>query len=140
MFANFLKITFLFSVIIFSCNFSKNSEKKNPAQFQFESLSHDFGTIKRGEQVSHTFYFKNVGGEDLKIYSATGTCGCTIPKYDSQPIEAGKEGSIEVTFDSYGFTGNQHKTLIIKANTKPDSVVLSISAVVLLDVPLQKNY
>src|SRR5210317_1516758 len=46
---------------------------------EFETTSHDFGSIVQGEKVAHKFKFKNTGGADLIISDATATCGCTVP-------------------------------------------------------------
>ena len=36
-----------------------------------ESLTHDFGEIKPGAPISHSFKIKNTGSADLKIYSVS---------------------------------------------------------------------
>jgi hypothetical protein len=95
--------------------------------FQFSEESHDFGTIIQGKKVSYAFTFKNSGKSDLVIRSANGSCGCTIPEYPKEPVAPGKEGVINVTFDSEGKEGKQNKTVTIIANTIPNSKVLTIT-------------
>ena len=70
----------------------------------------DFGTITQGEVVSHFFKFKNTGKSNLIITDAHGSCGCTVPKWQKEPIKPGDSGVIEVTFDSFGKSGAQKKT------------------------------
>ena len=36
-----------------------------------ESLTHDFGEIKSGVPISHSFKIKNTGSAELKIYSVS---------------------------------------------------------------------
>ncbi len=94
---------------------------------EFNELVHDFGVIIQGEKVSYTYKFKNTGGSDLILSSVKATCGCTVPKYDKEPIPPGGEGEIEVVFDSSGRKGKQHKTIVVLANTQPNKIELSFT-------------
>ncbi len=60
-------------------------------ELEFNSYEHDFGKVVEGEKVSYTFTFENKGKSDLVISSATTSCGCTIPKYDTQTYTSGKK-------------------------------------------------
>jgi hypothetical protein len=106
--------------------------KGNVPVFQFEQESHEFGSITQGEKISYAFKFKNTGKGDLVISSASGSCGCTIPEYSKDPIAPGKEGVINVTFNSEGKEGKQNKTVTIIANTIPNTKVLTITGDVLV--------
>ena len=53
----------------------------NVAKMEFEELIHDFGEVKEGEIVKHTFKFVNSGRIPLIINDAHSTCGCTIPDW-----------------------------------------------------------
>ncbi len=142
-----LLFIFLITIVVFSCknNNSENNDEINtdivnnpitannndtsslPA-FKFKNTEHDFGIIIQGEKVSYTYKFKNTGGSNLIISSAHASCGCTIPKYTKTPVAPGKEGEIEVIFDSSGRNGMQHKTVTIMANTQPSEVEISFTA------------
>ena len=141
------------SIFLFSCNHSDKSNSdipenalnpdamSNPATasenngesesllpvFQFAEEEFDFGSITEGESVSHAFKFKNTGKSDLLISSASGSCGCTVPEWPKDPIPPGKEGVVNVRFNSEGKSGMQHKTITLVANTIPNSKVLTIS-------------
>jgi|GEM_PF-401567 len=95
---------------------------------EFEKTIHDFGTLKSGESVSYTFKFKNTGQKPLLISNAKGSCGCTVPKYPKHPIPPGGKGEIQVTFNSKGKKGKQHKSVTLTANTSPESTRLYIKA------------
>ena len=99
--------------------------------FEFEEEVNDFGNITQGEVISSTFRFKNVGKSDLIISSAQGSCGCTVPEWPKEPIKPGKEGEIEVTFNSTGKQGMQNKTITLVANTIPNTKVIAIKGEVL---------
>lgn len=94
---------------------------------QFEQTDYDFGTVKEGEKVKHTYKFKNTGNEPLVISSAKGSCGCTVPKWPSEPIPPGGSGQIDVEFDSKGKPGKQTKRVTVTANTVPAQSFLNIS-------------
>jgi hypothetical protein len=103
-------------------------------KFYFAETSHHFGEITAGEKVSYVFKFKNVGGSQLIIALAKGSCGCTVPEYSKNPVQPGEEGEIKVTFDSNGRSGMESKTVTILANTVPATKVLTISAEVIQPV------
>ena len=100
----------------------------NAPAIRFETTEYDFGKVLQGEQVSHTFKFKNVGDAPLIISSIEKTCGCTTPDFSSKPIKPGESGKITVTYDSKGHKGFQNKRLIVNANTKPAETILRIKA------------
>ncbi|MFL5765524.1 MAG: DUF1573 domain-containing protein [Bacteroidia bacterium] len=103
-----------------------------PAMIFAEEL-HDFGKITQGEVVSWSFRFRNVGGSDLVISAATGSCGCTIPSYPKGAIKPGEESQIDVKFDSGGKSGMVKKTVTLTTNCSPSTKVITIQATV--DVP-----
>lgn len=100
------------------------------AKFEFEQTEYDFGTVKEGEVVTHTFKFKNVGESPLVIQNASATCGCTVPDYSRKPIAVGETGEVQVKFNSQGRVGTQAKNVTITANTKPATTTVKIKGVV----------
>lgn len=103
------------------------SESGTPV-FTFEEESYDFGTIEEGAVAEHDFVFTNTGDAPLIITNAQGSCGCTVPNPPKEPIAPGEQGTIHVSFNSNGRTGNQQKTVTLNANTVPNTKVLKISA------------
>jgi len=100
-------------------------------QIAVEEKVHQFGTITQGDVVEHTFMFKNIGTEPLKILSARGSCGCTVPKYSKDEIAPGKEGEVLVRFNSAGKLGNQNKTVTLMTNSVDEKpMILTIRGVV----------
>ncbi len=102
------------------------ADTTNVPKFSFQEEVYEFGDITQGEKVTHSFKFKNTGKTDLVITSAQGSCGCTVPSYPKNPIAPGAENVIEVSFDSNGKKGNQHKTVTLVANTYPSTTVIAI--------------
>jgi hypothetical protein len=130
-FSSLVMITLLFS----QCG---NDGRKNSsgiaasdtgiAKIVFREYEHDFGKVAEGEKVGYVFKFDNMGTADLVIASATTSCGCTVPEYDSKPVAPGGNGSLEVVFDTSGRNGMQTKTITVKSNARPAVVLLKITA------------
>ncbi len=98
----------------------------NAPVITFQEQEYDFGTIKQGEVVNHTFKFTNTGKSPLIIESATASCGCTVPQPPTEPIAPGESSQIEVTFNSTGKMGQQYPTITVRANTQPNIVKVSM--------------
>ena len=82
----------------------------------FSEKLYDFGVIAQGDTVEHTFVFENKGIKPLKILSARGSCGCTVPGYSKEEIAPGKKGKVFVRFNSVGKSGQQNKTVTLVTN------------------------
>lgn len=103
----------------------------NPTEISFEQMSYDFGTVKDGEMVHHTYKFKNTGDQNLVLINVTGSCGCTVPEdWPQYPIAPGETGEIKVVFNSSGRVGNVVKNVRVEANTDPTMSVLTLTGVV----------
>jgi hypothetical protein len=103
--------------------------KGNPdqlAEISFEETQFNFGEIIQGQVVETDFVFNNTGKNDLVIYDAKGSCGCTVPEYPKEPIKPGASNKIHVKFDSTGKEGHQTKTVTLTCNTQPNQVTLQI--------------
>ncbi|MCJ8166845.1 DUF1573 domain-containing protein [Pontibacter sp. E15-1] len=98
----------------------------NAPVITFQEQEYDFGTIKQGDVVNHTFKFTNTGKSPLIIESATASCGCTVPQPPTEPIAPGESSQIEVKFNSAGKMGQQYPTVTVRANTQPNIVKVSL--------------
>ena len=110
---------------------SKSADGTNNSSLpdiKFEEETHDFGRITQGEKVTTAFKFKNTGGANLIISSATGSCGCTIPDYPKKPILPGEEAVINVVFSSEGKSGIVEKSVTLVTNCEPSTKIIYIKA------------
>jgi len=89
---------------------------------------YDFGNIKQGETVSHTFFIKNEGPGNLIIRDAIPSCGCTTPRYSREPVAPGDHAQVEVLFNSEGWSGSQVKQVTLKLNTENEHSTVTIRA------------
>ncbi|QCR24082.1 DUF1573 domain-containing protein [Pontibacter sp. SGAir0037] len=92
----------------------------NAPVIEFKETEYDFGTIKQGEVVEHTFEFTNTGKSPLIIESTSAPCGCTVPEHTEEPIAPGQTGKVKVRFNSSGKMGQQSPIVTVRANTEPN--------------------
>jgi hypothetical protein len=111
-----------------SVNSASNKNSAGTSEIIFREYQHDFGKVAEGEKVSYTFTFDNKGTANLILSSATTTCGCTVPKYDTKPVPPEANGNLEVVFDTSGRNGMQTKTITVKSNARTPVVLLKITA------------
>jgi hypothetical protein len=125
----------LVSVIFMSTGCSQSPDTANKSKdapyIEFAELTHDFGTIIQGGDGNYEFVFKNTGKEPLIINNVRSSCGCTTPKWSSEPIKKGEKSSIQVGYNTrivgsftktitvYSNASNSVVTLTIKGNVKP---------------------
>lgn len=104
-------------------------ENPNAPDAVFVNEVLDYGTIEYDSDGTREFKFKNSGKEPLIIYSATGSCGCTVPTAPKEPILPGKEGVIKVHYDTKR-VGSFEKTVTVASNGKTPSKTLKIKGTV----------
>ncbi|PJJ48415.1 DUF1573 domain-containing protein [Hymenobacter chitinivorans] len=114
-------------------NVASETEAPNPNApvMTFTEKEFNFGDIKPGDVVKHTFEFTNTGKSPLLIENATASCGCTTPNWTKDPIAPGGKGTIEVQFNSQGKAGLQNKEVAVRANTQPNITQIAIRANIL---------
>lgn len=132
---NKIKFSFYFPVIsvfliLAGCKEKKQADQPSSqlTEIRFTQPHFNFGKISEGEIVAHTYYFKNTGTTDLLIKNVDSGCGCTSVNYSSRPLSPGKEGKIEITFNSSGRYGKQYKEILIFANLPKGKKTLSFTA------------
>jgi len=117
-------------MVNFSC---KNKSKKDNNKTELTTISYpkeiyDFGELKPGEKVIHTFRIKNTGEHPFVISRINSGCSCTIIKYDKKPLKKGEELKIDVEFDSTSRYGKQLKTIMVYGNVNTGGIPLRFTA------------
>lgn len=101
----------------------------NMTTMRFNTLEHEFGTVKEDSKNLYDFVVTNTGKKPLYITDVKASCGCTTPKKPEKAIAPGKSDVISVEFHpKVGQLGRQDKTVTVMANTEPTMVVLKIGA------------
>jgi hypothetical protein len=121
-------LTFVFAIFIIAGAIAqeKTEEVKDGPTITFTEAKHDFGDIRQGDKVEHTFEFENTGTEPLIISNVQVTCGCTASKWPREPIPPGQASSITITFNSAGKMGRQNKIITIISNATDPRARISI--------------
>ena len=112
-------IALLLFVVLASCARIgvQNAPSYRPGpRLTFEELVYDFGIAGPGEEIKHTFKFKNTGNSLLKIYRYEASCGCLTSLLSQKDIPPGGTGKIRVTFHTRRFEGKQEKTFTVYSN------------------------
>ncbi len=104
--------------------YMEQADAMEPTTVEWYQAEHDFGEIKAGETVKHTYRFKNTGDQPLKLTRVKASCGCTTPSWSKEAIAPGEEGFIEVAFNSRGKRGPQRKSVVVTGNFEPVNKIL----------------
>lgn len=109
-----------------------NDEQRlaNATSIKFDKEVYDFGECTEGEVITKEVEFTNTGKKPLVIENAFGSCGCTVPTYDKEPVEPGKKGKVKIQFDSKHKPGHNTKSVNIQANTNPPVTSITFSVTV----------
>jgi hypothetical protein len=103
------------------------------ATLSFKETQFDFGDVKQGEKLEHTFHFQNIGTSPLVLTNVITTCGCTATYWAKEPIAPQEKSEIKVRFDTTGKIGIQSKTITILSNASNQKERLTIRVNVLTD-------
>ena len=104
---------------------------KNAPKIVFDTLEHNFGTIREGDVKEVEFKFANKGKDVLVIYDVKTSCGCTATTVGKDKLSEGESSSIKVQFNSKGKNGLYEGTITVYTNDPNNNqVFLAINAVV----------
>lgn len=108
-------LSFLLALVSIAYTNVASAQIETGAKIEFKKETHDYGTVKFGENGDCTFEFKNTGNEPLIISNAKGSCGCTVPDWPKEPIAPGETGKITVHYDTQR-AGAINKSVTINSN------------------------
>lgn len=100
--------------------------QENAPIISFDNAVYEFGAVKEGEKVEHTYNFTNTGKSPLIISNVSASCGCTTPEYSKHPVNPGEKGSVMVVFDSQNQVGMQQKVITVLSNADPSRAILQL--------------
>lgn len=91
---------------------------------------HDYGNIGYDSAGTYEFIVTNTGTEPLIISNCSGSCGCTVPTCDTNPVLPGEKSQIKVKYDTKR-VGPFTKTVTVNSNaTNEPSKILTIKGTV----------
>jgi hypothetical protein len=106
----------------------------------FNNYNFDFGHLVRGKKVYHTFYFTNMGSEDLFVEKVSSSSGCRVIDPPEKMIPPGGSGRLVVQVRTIGSIGVQHRTISIRSNDPVNPlIILGVHGTVRQPPPPQQN-
>lgn len=82
---------------------------------------HDYGDVPFAGDGTCEFKVTNTGNEPLIMSKCKGSCGCTVPKCDPNPILPGESSVITVKYDTKR-PGPINKSVTINSNAANEPV------------------
>tara|TARA_B100001564_G_C20224468_1_gene483219 strand:- start:24 stop:476 length:453 start_codon:yes stop_codon:yes gene_type:complete len=111
-------------VMVCVITFSSAQEVVNGPAITLDKTVHDYGTIEQGANGACEFIVTNTGTEPLVITRCKGSCGCTVPKCEKDPIMPGATSEISVKYDTKRIGPiNKSVTITSNAANEPTKVI-----------------
>lgn len=124
-----IRIFFLFLLLP---GLGLSAQKTNTrSEIVFENTRYDYGEILVGSPGRCEFKFRNNGKLPLVLTNVQASCGCTVPQWSKEPVQAGKTGVIKIKYNTR-IPGTFLKTITVSSTAKNSMVVLSIKGKVTL--------
>jgi hypothetical protein len=120
-----MKKLILLAVLILGIGVIVNAQTK-PAEFKFDTETHDFGKVTLNKPVVYTFNFTNTGDAPLIITKVETTCGCTVGEYTQTPVKKGEKGFVKVTLTPAGSPLPFNKAITLTSNARTTIKVLYV--------------
>ena len=80
----------------------------------------DFGYIPQNSKVSHVFWLRNTGDQDLRVAKVNPGCGCTQAPLDKEVVPPGDSARLEIIFSSKLYFNRVAKKPVIELAGMPD--------------------
>ncbi|WP_326984401.1 DUF1573 domain-containing protein [Chryseobacterium sp. MYb264] len=131
-----LKITALLAVLAFS-PFYANVISEAPSfakvvadAIKWNKESIDVGNIPQGKPKLIRFEFTNTTSKPIIIQNVAPSCGCTTADYTKTPIQPGKKGFVEASYNAAA-AGAFMKTVNVTTSESKSPKTLSFKGVVI---------
>jgi len=121
----FLAAMFLFlGVSLVHADNSIAPAHKAKAEVMKDPNFYDFGKVKEGDILKHSFTLKNTEDNPVHIKEVNTSCACTTPKVGSKTIMPGQETLVEISFDTKGYPGVRKRQLFVHTDSKKNALVI----------------
>ncbi|MFH0739456.1 MAG: DUF1573 domain-containing protein [Candidatus Omnitrophota bacterium] len=120
-------IKIIMAILFFSLGvtlvYSQAPQPVQHAQPAQESEEWDFGQVKAGKLVKHAFLLRNKSRNILNIKQVSTSCGCTLSKVKKTVIAPGEVVSVEVIFNSKGYSGQVKQYVYVHTDSLDNPVI-----------------
>ena len=118
------KLICLFLFLIFSSfNFVANQTLASGVSAQINLRSWDFGKVKAGQILKHTFVYKNETKKTIELKNTNTSCGCTVSAIKNKRLLPGDSSGIDVIFNSKGYNGDVRQFVYLNTDNQIDPIV-----------------
>lgn len=83
----------------------------------------DFGKVKEGTLLRHTFIFKNESKKNLTIQNITTSCGCTVSETKKKILMPQESTAIDVSFNSKGYSGITQQFIYLHTDNLDNPII-----------------
>jgi glutathione peroxidase len=94
---------------------AQDGKTKPAPKISLDEREYNFGKVKEGEEVSHTFKIKNEGAAELVIHNVSPACGCTASDF-TRKLAPGEEGKITLAVRTLGMNGKNDRYADVISN------------------------
>lgn len=96
---------------------TQSTDTQRYALAKFDKVSHDFGDMQKGDEAVAIFNVINQGQAPLIIENITASCGCTVAKWNKDPILPQDTTQIRISYNS-NIVGEIKRSVVVKTNDK----------------------
>lgn len=117
------KLIFTAVTALFSLGMMAQTPVVSGPQITIDKEVHNFGNIPYGGNGTCEFKVTNTGTEPLILSKCKGSCGCTVPTCEPNPIAPGGTTNITVKYDTKR-AGVIDKSVTINSNAVNEPVMV----------------
>ncbi len=117
------KIIFTAVAALFAMGMMAQTPVVSGPQITIDKEVHNFGNIPYGGNGTCEFKVTNTGTEPLILSKCKGSCGCTVPTCEPNPIAPGASTNITVKYDTKR-AGVIDKSVTINSNAVNEPVMV----------------
>lgn len=110
---------------------------------RFERTQIETGRIGEDDAPSrYEFKWHNDGTAPLVITRVATTCGCAVATYDKQPVRAGGQGTVTVTYHPKGHPGSFYRRIFVytQLSDKAPTAILELTGSVTASARTDDDY
>lgn len=78
----------------------------------------DFGSVRAGDDIEHTFQIGNPSGEPLEITNVSSTCGCTVAEVERRLLAPGESVPMLVKLSTKAKSGRVSQPVFVQLSDK----------------------
>jgi len=119
-------LLFLFPLVLFSCASPEQYNSGEPEALLDDIRVWDFGRVKEGEVLEHSFILRNSQDKPLFISFMATSCGCTVSQTPKKNLSPGEYTPINVKFHTQGYSGLVQQHVYVHTDN-PSAPVIKFS-------------